>query len=333
MKDKMWYRIISKNEIVILAITVVFSLLIGVINPAFWGIGTITGMARASLLMFIFALCEMMVMISGGIDVSFPAIATMSMYGTTIFMMKYGIDNILFAYVFAAAVGILLGLVNAVLVGGFRIPALIATLGTSSLINGTMLAVLGSREITMIPECMENLHKVNLFSVTARDGSIASMPVLIMIPVVLCVVFWLILRYTMLGRAVYAIGGDLVSAERVGFPVVKVQFFIYMFTGMIAGIGGVTYTVLMRSSNATNLMGSEMLVIAAVVIGGTKITGGEGTVTGTVLGVILINLISNNLIILGISTYWQTFVIGIIIVIGACFTSLKAKKASLEMKI
>ena len=106
-----------------------------------------------------------------------------------------------------------------------------------------------------------------------------------------------------------------------------------MSAGSIAGIASIAYMILMRQADPSVLMGSEMMVIAAVVMGGTRITGGHGSVLGTVFGVILIALVQNNLIMLGVPTHFQTFVVGLIIVIGTSITSLRAKKISNSAKV
>ena len=120
------------------------------------------------------------------------------------------------------------------------------------------------------------------FAHQAEDGTISSMTPLMLMPVILCIIFYFILRYTMFGRSIYAVGGDETSAQRAGFPVMGIQYAVYMLSGMIVGITGIVYSVLMRSANATNLIGSEMMVIAAVVIGGVRISGGKGTILGVV---------------------------------------------------
>lgn len=149
----------------------------------------------------------------------------------------------------------------------------------------------------------------------------------------MCIAVHLILRHTMLGRGIFAIGGDQNAARIAGFNVIRLQFIVYIFSGVMAGIAGMIYCILCDSANPLNLMGSEMMIIAAVVVGGTRITGGHGSVSGTILGVILIALIQNNLIMLGVPTYWQTFVVGAVIVIGTSITSLKAKAVEQNQKV
>ncbi|MEA4853180.1 MAG: ABC transporter permease [Christensenella sp.] len=325
-------NVFTSNEMIVVYILVGLCLLIGCVNNAFFSANTIVDTARAMLTMLMFALCEMIVIISGGIDVSFPAFASFAMYVTTKLMLDTGLDNIFLAFVIAGGIGAGLGLINAFLVGTFKIPTLIATLGTSSLINGALLSFVGTNEISNLPTTLEAASKTFLFQVGSGD-KVSSMSVFVIVPIVLCVLVWFLLRYTMLGRAIYAIGGDQNSARRAGFSVIKTQYFIYIFVGLIVGITGMTYTILSRNSNPINLMGSEMMVIAAVVLGGARITGGHGNVIGTVLGVALISIVQNNLIMLGVPTYWQTFVIGVLIIVGCSITSIKAKRIALSPKI
>lgn len=326
-------KTLRRNETILFLTTAAICLAIGLINPAFFSVATVFDTARAMLLMMMFALCEMLVIISGGIDVSFPAVATLSMYATMIFTKAQGINNIWFMFLMGGAIGVLCGLLNGLLIGTFKIPALIATLGASSFINGGMLTLLGSKEITIIPDAMEQLYKAKLISVQMDTGVMYTMTPLIFLPIGMCLLFYFLLRYTMFGRSVYAIGGDAVSAQRMGFHVCRTQYLVYMLSGFIAGITGIVYSTLMRSANATNLMGEEMMVIAAVVIGGVRISGGKGSVLGVVLGVLLINIVSSNLIILGIPNYWQRFVVGAIIVLGTCLTSLREKMIASSPKI
>ena len=334
MKSKASVRkILAGSEMIVFYIILTLSIIIGLVNPAFFGIRTLIDISRSMIVVLIFALCEMIVIVSGGIDVSFPAIASFSMYFTTKFMIANGLDSVPLAFAMAAGIGLLLGLINAVLIGTFKIPTLIATLGTSSLINGALLAFVGVNEIMNLPKNVDALSKGYLFSVQNSSGLLSSMSSLIILPVVLCILVWFLLNYTMLGRSIKAVGGDINAAYRAGFNVVKTQYFIYMFVGAIVGIGGMAHTVLMRNSNPVNLMGSEMMVIAAVVIGGARITGGYGNVVGTILGVLLITLVTNNLILLGVPNYWQKFVVGMIIIIGVSISSLRAKRIALNPKI
>lgn len=332
MNNKLKQKL-TTNEMIVVYIIVGLCVLIGVVNPAFLGVSTIITLSRAMLVTLIFAICEMIVIISGGIDVSFPAVACIAMYSTIRFVLAFNIDSPLFAYAMSGVIGLLLGAVNAYLIAKIKLPPLIATLGVSSVANGATLAFLGTKEISNIPDNIDSLSKAFIFSYTNSQGITYNLTALILIPVVLIIAAYIVLHHTMLGRGIYAIGGDKNAARIAGFNVVKIQFIIYMFSGFFAGIGGLTHIILLRQASPQCLMGSEMMVIAAVVVGGTRITGGHGTVVGTVLGVLLIAIVQNNLIMLGVPTHFQTFMVGLIIVIGTSITSLRAKKIANSTKI
>ncbi len=325
--------IMTTNEMIVVYIIIALAVLIGIVNPAFAQMSTVITLSRAMLVTLIFAVCEMVVIVSGGIDVSFPAVACISLYGTIKFLLFADIDNAIIAYALAGSIGMIFGIVNAILIAKMKLPPLIATLGVSSVANGATLAFMGTKEISNIPEQVDSLSKIFICSYTNTQGISYQLTALILIPICLIIGVYIVLRYTMLGRGIYAIGGDKNAARIAGFNVVKIQFAIYMFAGFFAGIGGITYMILMRQASPQSLMGSEMMVIAAVVVGGTRITGGHGSVTGTVLGVILIALVQNNLIMLGVPTHFQTFVVGLIIVAGTSITSLRAKKIANSAKV
>lgn len=332
MNNKCKNRLLTNEAIVVYTI-IFLSVMIGIINPAFREFSTVITLSRAMLITLIFAVLEMVVIISGGIDVSFPAIACFSSYATLRMLLAFGIDNILFFYLVAGLIGILFGLLNGFLVAKLEMPALIATLGVSSIANGATLAFLGTREYSNIPEHIDSLSKSFLFSFTNSSGITFQMTSLILIPIILLVVTFVFLKFTITGRGIYAIGGDKNAARIAGFNVVRIQYFIYMSAGFLAAVGGVTYTILMRQGSPQNLMGSEMMVIAAVVVGGTRITGGHGTVIGTLFGVLLIALVQNNLIMVGVPTHYQTFVVGLIIVLGTGITSIRAKHIANSSKV
>lgn len=321
------------NEMIVLYIIIGLSILIGSLNSNFFSVSTLILLARALLVTMIFAICEMMVIVSGGIDVSFPAIASFCMYGTLQLVNAMGIDNVFLTFLIAAVIGMLFGTLNAILIAIFKIPPLIATLGVSSVTNGATLAFLGTNIISDIPDSLDNASKTFLFSFTTDKGITYSLTILFVIPVVVAVLAYILLRHTMLGRGIYAIGGDIRAARIAGFNVKKIQFFVYITVGAVVGIGSIAYMILMRQADPSVLMGSEMMVIAAVVIGGTRINGGHGTVIGTVLGVILITLVQNNLIMIKVPTHYQTFVVGLIIVIGTAITSIRAKRVAAKAKV
>lgn len=325
-------KLLNTNEFFVALTLFILVLIIGIMNPTFFSAGNIVDLLRSGIVTGIFAICAMVVIVSGGIDVSFPAIAAFSMFTTTKILTAYGYQgSILLAFVIAGIIGVLLGLLNAVFISRFNLPTLIVTLGTASMFNGFMLTFIGYKEITNVPKGMIAFSQMELFRVTTKSGVVFSLPLAILVLVAAALVVWFILRYTMLGRGIYALGGDPISAERAGFNIKGIQFFIYCFVGFLAGIAGVVHTSLMRDSNPMDFMGAEMLVIAAVVLGGSRITGGHGTLFGTFLGVFLVLVINNSLILLGIPSYWQKFIVGLLILFGTGITSYQAKKSAIKM--
>ncbi len=330
-------RIVRKNEFYVLLTILALTAVIGALDQSasFFSIGNAIDMMRTMTTTVIFALAAMIIIITGGIDVSFPAVAAFSMYTTTKILSDTNYDGpIWIAFVMSAFIGLLLGLFNATVISFFRLPAFIATLGTQSLYFSAVTTFVGSKQITNmnLPVGITNYSKEYLVSI--RQGDVLfTLPSAILFTFAICIIVFFLLRYTMLGRGIYALGGDRVAAQRAGFNVRRIEFFAFAFVGLISGIAGMIHTTLMRNSFPYDLSGREMLVIAAVVLGGTRITGGYGTVTGTILGVLLVTIVNNNLILLGIPSEWQTFVTGLLILIGTGITAYQSLKVRRKVQI
>ena len=334
MKQKNKKAALTSTKAILIYVIAVFCLIVGLRQPAFFSPATIITTLRASIFWMCFALSEMIVILSGGIDVSFPAIGCAAMYIPMYMINQVNhIDNAAYAFVLAILIGLLFGLLNAVLVSILNIPPLIATLATSSISQGGMITLLGTREFTTLPDSLNAIYNTNILSYTAKGtGFTYLLNVLVLVPVVGCILIGWMLRHTMLGRGLYAIGGDKNAARVAGFNVRGLQFFAYAFSGAFAGLTAMIYHILMHSATTSALMGDEMITIAACVIGGVRITGGHGDVPGTVLGVLLITLVQNNLNMLGIPTSWQRFAVGLVILLGTILTSWQAKRATRAAK-
>lgn len=319
-------NLLSRTETIVAFVIVALCIFIGTINPVFFTFGNLFDLVRSSIVMAIFSLGCMMVIVSGGVDVSFTAIACFSMFVTAKLLVPYNFQgSILLSFVMSAAIGLILGLINAVFISYFKLPTMIVTLGTQSMYRGFMLAFIGAQEITMLPPSMIAFSRSFLIQITQR-GAVYGLHVGIVIFIVAALVVSFLMRRTMLGRGIYALGGDMIAAERAGFDIRAIQFFIYGFVGLLAGVAGIIHSSLVRTARPFDLVGTELNVIAAVVLGGTSITGGRGTVIGTVLGVILVVIITNSLILLGISPFWQQAMLGILILIGTGIPALRDRR-------
>lgn len=325
----------TSTPMILIYVMAIFCIAAAIRQPAFLSPATLINLCRAGIFTMCFAICEMVVIISGGIDVSFPAVGCVAMYVPLyLYYNDSGIDSGFFFFGLAMLIGLVFGVLNGVLVSFLKLPPLIATLATSSVASGGLIMLLGTREFTTLPDSLEAIYNINLITYTdPATGFTYPLTALFLVPVVLCIVMALVMKYTMLGRGLYAIGGDKNAARTAGFNVRLLQFAAYIFCGVMASATAMIYTTLMHSSTTTALMGEEMIVIAACVVGGCRLTGGHGSVGGTILGVLLITLVQNNLNMLGVPTCWQTFAVGVVLLLGAVLSSVQAKHTSSMGKV
>jgi len=289
---------------------------IGFSNPAFFSLDNLFDLCRNSTVIGILALGVTFALVSGGIDVSFTAIAAFSFYATTRILLAGGIEgSLLLPFLISGTIGLLLGAVNACFVSLLRLPTLIVTLGTLSLFRGLLLTLVGSEYITQLPPDMVELSRLSLWE-GSSGGAVYRLPALFLLLPLAAFASALILNRTVAGRGIQAMGGSIQAAERSGFNLQFLQFLVYGYVGLLAGIAGMTHAVLVRFANPFDLVGSELTVIAAVVLGGARITGGRGTIVGTLLGVATIVIINNNLILLGVPPSWQKVAVGLLILVG-----------------
>jgi len=311
-------KLSRRNEPYIFLVLLALCLLIEFRSGQFFSSNNLVDIASALIVPGLFAIGTFLVIISGGIDVSFPALASLSVYATTKYLLDTNYEGgVWVAILMALAIGALLGAFNGLFIGYFKLPALIVTLGSSSVFKGIMQGALNSRQLTIIPSGMRDWGTSALF--TARNpvsGLTSRMPVTFIAFVIVLLFVFFLLKYTMFGRGIYAIGGSEVSAHRAGFNVVRTKVVMYIMVGMIASLAGVIRVCMMQQAHPTNMLGMEMNIIAGVVLGGTAITGGRGTLLGCMLGTLLIVIVENSMILLGIPTSYKSVFTGALIIIG-----------------
>ncbi|MCB0191509.1 MAG: ABC transporter permease [Anaerolineae bacterium] len=320
-------RLLRRNETLVAITLVVLCLVIGLNNPTFFTVGTVFTLLRGSIVTGIFAMGVLIVIISGGIDVSFTAIGVFALYSTVKLMLAYAPDaSIWVAFSIAGLIGLGLGLINAFFIAKFKLPTLIVTLGTLSMFHGFLLFAIGNQIIRDVPPALTEFARATVIEIPQARGTANLHPAVFLL-VAVAILMWILLRYTMLGRGIYALGGAPEAAERAGFNVTRIQYFIYGFVGLLSGVAGMTFGGLARQANPQDIVGMELNVIAAVVLGGAYLTGGRGTVIGTLLGVILVVIANNSLILIGVPTVWQRVVIGLIILIGTGIPAIQERRA------
>ncbi|TBW37628.1 ABC transporter permease [Siculibacillus lacustris] len=321
----------GRNETLLVLVILAFSAVTALVAPSFLSLPTLFDLLRNSIVMGIFAIGVLLVLISGGIDVSFTGIAVFSLYTTTLILTRLGVPVPWWAaFLLSIAIGTALGLVNALFIAGFGLPTLIVTLGTLSVIRGVLLTFVGSTLISNLPVGLKEFARLVMIRGTTAEGYFFSLPWAFAALVGVVAVTWVLLQYTTLGRSIFAIGGSPESARRIGIPVRAVQTFVYAYVGALAGLAGIIHASLARVANPFDLVGLEMSVIAAVVLGGARLAGGYGTITGTLLGVVLIVLVNTSLILLGIPSTWQMVVIGALILVGTGVPAWQARRTALR---
>lgn len=325
-------RVLNRHETLLGLTVLVLAVALGIAAPRFFSTGHLFNIARGSVVIGIMALGLLAVLISGGIDVSVSATAVSSMYATVVTLQALDYQGpIVLAFVGGALVGTVLGLVNGVLVSRFRLPTLIVTLGTLTLYRGALLFFVGTNRINDLPAEMDEFASKSLLTVTTASGARASLSLAVGVFAVLALALAVMLRHTRWGRAVYAIGGSEESARRHGVRVWAVRLSVFALAGALAGVAGVTDAALIRTADPFTIVGSELDVLAAVVLGGASIAGGRGTVLGAVLGVLLISMVSNSLVLVGIPSAWQKVFIGAFLLLGIGVPALRRRRAERAM--
>lgn len=298
-------------------IIVAYIVIVSLKNPLFFTPETLFDMIRSGSGTMLLALGVLMVLVSGGIDVSFPVVAVVSSYLAVMTLDKTGINSIWLALAVSIAIGVVLGAINALLIHFLKLPTLIVTLGTASVFHGLMAVVFGTDDYTTgeMPTALLDFGNASLLTVTDADtGQSFSLTVFLPIVLAAVAVVWFVLYRTMLGRSIFAIGSNRESASRLGINIFRTTMFVYVAVGALAGLMGVILFSELKNVNPTaTLIGDELMVIAAVVIGGAKLTGGEGTILGAFLGVVMIQLFQQTLVLLGLSTLWSDVFFGTVL--------------------
>ncbi|MEB6378264.1 ABC transporter permease [Leclercia adecarboxylata] len=289
----------------------------------FLTLGNIYDLINNYAMLTILACGLFIVLISGGIDISFPAMTIISQY-VMVTLIQGTTGNFAIAFALSGGLGLLLGLINATLVNRLNVPSIIITISTLNIFYGLLLYLTKGVWLYSYPEWFE--QGVMLFKFTAADGYDygLSLPIITLLVVVALTGF--IMNKTSTGRMIYAMGGNREAASRMGFGIFKMQLFVYGYMGLMSGVAGVVQSATVLTVAPDSLLGYELTVLAAVVLGGTSIVGGRGTLLGTLLGVILLAVLQNGLNLLGISSYWHTVVTGVVIVTSISMTAWSQRK-------
>ncbi len=321
-------RLLRMHETYVFLAILILTIVITSLNRNFFTLENLFDLLKSYSFVGILAIGVLVVLISGGIDISFTAVATVGEYIMAVIITRYT-GNIFIAFAISIFIGISLGLFNAVLITRFKIPTIIVTIGTLNVFYGLLIVISGGRWIYTLPDWFARFAEIRIFTLTNAKGGLFGLSIVTVIWIVVICIAAFILKFTALGRSLYAVGGcgsDKSPAHRAGINVNRIQMFVYSFMGAIAGIAGVVQALLVQTVAPNSIVGKELNVIAAVVIGGASIAGGAGTIIGTLLGVILLAVLSNGLTLMRVPSYWYDVIIGLVILTSVSASALQQKR-------
>ncbi len=302
----------AQGQGVLFAILAILFLGLSLSTDTFLSAENMVAILRQSSLVLIVAVGMTMLLVAGEVDLSVGA--SLAFAGCVAMDVTNQTDSV----VAGAAAGILfggaVGLVNGLVVTRLRVNSLIATIATLMMLQGGVY--LYTRE------AVQNGHQLPAFTLLST-GYVGPFPIPVILAAIICVIGAVILRLTIFGRTIYATGANSVAARLSGIRPNRVRLILFIATGLLTGLAGLILASLMNAGQPTAGRGFELTVVAAVILGGTSLTGGRGTILGTVIGVLILKIIDNGIIILQFDQDLQMIVPGVVIVLATWLDMLR----------
>ena len=296
--------------IALLILVIIFS----VMSPTFLTVNNILTILKQSAPKGIMAVGAMFVMLTGGVDLSVGAEVSLLGIVMASLMAKAG-WGIIPSVIVAFLLGAVIGLINATLVVKVNIPPMIATMGTSWILQGLSYTICGGLPVTGL---------VKGFS-SFGQGSVGIIPIPVIVFAIVIAIGAFILRYVPYGRHIYSVGSNAESTRLAGINVSFVRMSVFVICSVLTALAAVITLSRVNSGQPSTGIGQEMDVLTAVVLGGTRFTGGDGKISGVVAGIIVIGIISNGLVMIGAGEYIQTIVKGLILILALVIYTIRAR--------
>ncbi|ATD54482.1 ABC transporter permease [Clostridium chauvoei] len=293
---------------------VALCIIISIMTPRFLTITNITNVLTQISVNAIIAIGMTFVILTGGIDLSVGS--TLALSGAFAASIIKSTGNITLAILVAIIIGTVIGAVNGALVSKGKLQAFIATLATMTIFRGTTLVFTNGTPISKLPESFMNIG----------NGKIGFLPIAVLITIIVAGIAIYGLSQTRFGRYLYAVGGNEDSARLSGINTDKIKTLVYVISGIAAAISGVIITSRIGSASPNAGTGFELDAIAAVVIGGTSLSGGEGKISGTIIGALIIGVLNNGLNLMNVSPFYQLIVKGLVILIAVLLDKKDRRK-------
>jgi ribose transport system permease protein len=288
--------------IVLIAVNVVIMAALTILSPTFMTYGNLSAVMLRMSELAMLAIAETIVLISGGFDLTVGAVMALS---ATIFGTLH-VAGLPFSVAFTAALvaAVAVGVLNAALVVSLRLQPFIVTLATMSIVRSIVYGLLKGNVLSDLPERFLDLGYAYVLKI----------PVLFLAVVGTAILVIVLLRRTVVGRRIFAVGGNERTAFLSGVHVDRIKLLVYSISGLICGAAGLMYTARIRAVVPDMGVTSPLEVITAVLIGGTAITGGKGSVVGSLLGILAMYLLLNGFNLLGLNPFWEVIILGIILI-------------------
>lgn len=284
------------------------------LTPYFLTVDNFVNIGQTLAVVGIIAVGQTMVLISGGVDLSVGSVAALAGVTASLFWNN---EVLPIGWCIAAGLlsGTLIGLANGLIITKLKINPLITTLGMFSIIRGLAFILSGGQTNQFQNEFAQFLGR----------GNVGGIPFSLILMIILYVVFTFILGQTTFGRNLYALGGSAIASRLASLTVDRYLLVVYTFCGFLSAVGGILIASQLASGTPQAAVGLEFTVIAAVVLGGTSLTGGKGTLLGTFIGVLILRTLDNGLILLHISSYWQQVGRGVILLLAVSLDQLRLR--------
>jgi simple sugar transport system permease protein len=309
-----YFRLVfRRHDVQIGLIVVIMAACFSTLSSGFLTPGNLMDLLESYSVMAIMAAGLLVVLISGGIDISFEAIAAVSQFLVATILVRFG-GNWFVAFSLAGICGGLLGVVNALLIYYLGAISVIVTISTMTFYFSILMFLTQGKSIYNLP---------NWFT---SDISFLAIPFPVIVAAVALLVTLFLLSRLPIGRQIYGLGGNPEAAKRVGCTIVGLQCFAYGYSGFMAAVAGIVQAHRVEEVVPYALIGRELDVLAAAVLGGASLSGGVGTVSGTVLGILLLAVLQNGLTLLGVSSYSFGLVTGVVILVSVSATAYAAKR-------
>lgn len=287
---------------------IIFSLIISFINPRFLTISNILNILRQTSINSIIAAGMTFVILTAGIDLSVGS--TLALTGAVVATLIASGTNVALAILAGIIIGALIGMLNGLIISKGRIQAFIATLAMMTLIRGYTLVFTDGKPIST-----GQMVSAEIFR-EIGSGNFLGIPIPIHIMIFVFTVSYYVLRHTPLGRYVYALGGNEEATKLSGINIDRVRLYVYGISGAFAALAGIIITARLSSAQPQAGTGYELDAIAAVVLGGTSLGGGYGSIFGTIIGALIIGILNNALNLMNVSSYYQLLVKGLVILVA-----------------